>query len=104
MLKDLAEYLRPREERLAFAGRALVVRELESAADVAFMADNEDLSYKLLVRCVFDEAGAPVFTEADVVALKAGAKAKLLPLMEAVNRVNGFDTAGDAKNSGAVPA
>lgn len=103
MYRDLAEFLRPREERLSFAGRTLVVRELESAADVASMADNVDLAYKLMVRCVFDEAGAPVFTEADVPALRSGAKAKLLPLMEAVNRVNGFDTEGDSKNSAAAP-
>ena len=102
MLADLLEAIQPRQEQVVLGGHMLVVREMQSAADVGFMHDNEDLSYKLMVRCVFDEAGMPAFDEADIPALKAGAKAKLLPLMEAVNRVNGFDAVAEAKNSVAV--
>lgn len=102
MLKDLLEVLRIREEQVELGGHKLVVRELQSAADVAALADNQDLGYKLLVRCVFDEAGAPAFTDDDIPALKAGSKSRLAPLMAAVTRVNGFDSEANAKNSAAV--
>ena len=113
MLEDLLEAIRPREERVKLGGRVLVVKELATAADVASMRDNKDLDYKLVVRCVFlgepgaepDSwvAGPPAFAEDDIPALKAGAKTKLVPLLEAVNRVNGFDIEAEEKNSAAVP-
>lgn len=104
MLAELIAALAPREERITLAGHALVVRELAVAADVSAMQDNVDLTWKLVVRCVFDEAGAAVFTDADIPALKAGSKARLQPLINAVVRVNGMDIEAEAKNSPAAPA
>jgi hypothetical protein len=104
VLQDILDAIKPREERVTLGGHVLVVREIAIAADVAFMQDNADLTYKLVVRCVFDEAGEPAFDESDIPGLKKAGKTKLLPLIEAVNRVNGFDIEHEAKNSSAAPA
>jgi len=104
MRTEIIAALAVREERFELAGKTLVARELASAADVAAFADNEDLAYKLLVRCVFTEAGEPVFTDEDIPALKASAKSRLAPATRAVNRVNGFDVEDSVKNSAAAPA
>lgn len=104
MLDDILSAIKPREEKVELGGHTLTVRGLASAADVTAMQDNADLTYKLVVRCVFDAEGRPVFTDAHIPSLKGGAKAKLAPLIAAVCRVNGFDVEGDAKNSGAAPA
>jgi hypothetical protein len=103
MLKELAEFITPREEKIKIGDQTLVVRELSTAADTASMLDQTDINYKFLVRCVFLETGEPAFDEADIPALKAGSRAKLSPLFVAVNRVNGFDIEAEAKNSSAAP-
>jgi hypothetical protein len=104
MLEDIRAAIAPREERLELGGKTLVVKELACAADVAAFSEPEDMVYKLLVRCAFDESGALVFTDADIPMLKAGARRAMLPLIEAVNRVNGFDLEANVKNSEAAPA
>lgn len=100
---ELLEAIKPREERVTLGAHTLVVRELACAADIAAFQDNADMTYKLIVRCTFDEAGEPAFTDEDIPALKAGAKATLLPLIAAVTRVNGFAFEENVKNSAADP-
>ena len=103
MKEDIFAALAPREERLELGGHTLIVREIASAADVVVFQDNADMTYKLIVRCVFDEAGEAVFTDGDIARLKSGAKAKLLPLIQAVSRVNGYAIEENLKNSAAAP-
>ena len=103
MLDAIREALKLREERITVGGVKLLVREVTSAAEFAEMP-REDFGYQLVVKCVLDEAGAPVFTAEDIPALKNGSRAALLPLFVAVNRVNGLDAAENAKNSDAVPS
>lgn len=103
MLKDILEAIRRREEPVVVGGVKLIARELEHAADVDAMQDNQDLIYKLVVRSTYDEQGGLVFTDEDIAALKAGAKLKLMPLFQAVARVNGMALEDDVKNSGAAP-
>lgn len=95
--------LAPQEERLELWGHTLVIRELASAADVVRVEDDDNLTYHFIVRCTFDEAGEPLFTDDDIPQLKACSKAKLLPIIEAVSRVNGLWVNGNAKNSEAAP-
>lgn len=104
MRDELLAALARREERVTIGGLKLVVREMENAADVAGFEDGADYGYKLVVRCVFDEAGAPVFTDDDISALKGASRVKFLPVIAAVNRVNGIDVEGEVKNSAAAPA
>jgi hypothetical protein len=96
--------LAPREEKLQFNGFDIVVRELPSAADVEGFRDGADADYKWLVRCTFTAKGEPVFTDAQIPALKQTARAKLMPLLTAVFRVNGLLPDEAAKNSEASPA
>ena len=103
MLKELSEFLKLREERMDFGGVKVVVRELATAEDLADFADQGEALYALVVRCTFDEAGKKhMFVDADIPQLKTGSKMKLMPLIEAVNRVNGQDLEGEIKNSEAV--
>lgn len=104
MLAELAAALQAREETIEFAGQKLLVRELETAADVAAFQQAEDLQLKLVVRCVFDLQGAPVFTDEDIPELRRTSKKRFAPLLAAVNRVNGFDVDDSTKNSEAAPA
>lgn len=100
MLRDeLLSALAPREEKVVLAGQTLTVRELETAADVTAFQDQSDTLYKLLVRSTFDADGNAVFTDADIPALKKSGSRKILPLMEAVARVNGMNTADNEKKS-----
>jgi hypothetical protein len=94
----------PREEHLQFQGLDLVVRELPSAADVEGFRNGEDADYKWLVRCTFTTDGQPVFTDDHIPKLKQTARAKLMPLLSAVFRVNGLLPDEAEKNSGASPA
>jgi hypothetical protein len=103
MKDELLAAFAPQEERIEVAGRKLVVRELTAAADTAAFHDNVDMSWKLLVRCVFDGKGNPVFTDDDIPALKKSGKVKLKPVSDAVLRVNGYNTGELEKNSGAGP-
>ena len=89
--------LLPREETIELGGRALTVRELAHAADVLAMADNEDLSLKLLVRSVYAEDGALLFTDADIPALKRAGMMRLKPLVDMVQRVNGWSAEDNEK-------
>ena len=103
MRRELSEAIKPREERIEFGGLTLIVRELATSADVTAFQDNADMTYKLVVRSTFDEAGEPAFSDEDIPALKAGAKFALLPLITAVTRVNGFALEKNVKNSAAAP-
>jgi hypothetical protein len=101
---ELSGLLAPREETVTLGGRTLVVRELVAAADVAAFADSEDVNFKMLVRCVYEEDGSTLaFSDDDIPTLKRAARIRLLPLLEASVRVNGFDVGDREKNSGAGP-
>jgi len=84
-------------------GHTLIVRELETAADVAAFQDGADGAYKLLVRCTFFEDGSPAFADENIDAIKHASKRKIVSLIAAVTRVNGFDIEENVKNSAAVP-
>lgn len=101
--EDIFAALAQQEERISFAGHTLVVRELASAADVIGIENDDSLTYSFVVKCTFDEAGEPLFTDEDIPRLKACAKAKLLPIIKAVSRVNGFWVKENVKNSEAAP-
>ena len=88
--------LAPREETIVLGGRTLTVRELAHAADVLAMADNEDLSLKLLVRSVLGEDGEPVFSDVDIPVLRGAGLMRMKPLVDMVQRVNGWDP-GDSE-------
>ena len=103
MRQELIEAIKPHEERVELGGLTLIVRELACAADITAFQDNADMTYKLVVRSTFDEAGEPAFSDEDIPALKAGAKFALLPLINAVTRVNGFALKENIKNSAAAP-
>ena len=104
MLKELAEFIKAREERITIAGTTFVVRELSSAVDLAVAGkDKDDIYYRIVVRSVFSEKGEQALGDEDIPALKGGSKIKLAPLYEAVNRVNGLNVEAEAKNSDAAP-
>lgn len=101
MLRDsLLEALAPGEESLELLGHKLVVRELVSTPeDAEVLRDGVDNLPKYIVRCTFDaETGAPVFSDADLPRLKAASPVKMLPLVRAVSRVNGWDRDDEVKN------
>lgn len=104
-LRDaLLEAAKTAEQRVTIKGLVLVVRQLPTAADTEALRDGVDSLYKFMVRCTFDEAGAPVFSDDDIPALKATAKAVMAPLIKAVADVNGFNVEEQEKNSEASPA
>ena len=107
MLKLLEDLLRTREQAVELGGIKLHVRELESAADLLIQGEEKlpegELGWRMLVMCTFGEDGKLAFSKDDIPALKASSKWKLAPLIQAVNKVNGFDGDAEAKNSDAVP-
>ena len=104
MKDEVLAALEPQEERVTIGQRKLVVREMISAADTEAFRDNVDMSWKLLVRCVFTEDGEQVFDDSDIPRLKKSGKLRLKPLSDAVLRVNGYDLGDAEKNSGAGPS
>lgn len=103
MLDDLADFLKPREERLQFGKVMLVVRELDGSADNSALADAEDKQWKLVIRCVFrEDNNEPAFTDADIAALKKKSPTFTAPLIVAVQRVNGLNLESETKNSEAA--
>lgn len=101
MREKLLAALAAREERIEIGGDAYIVREMETAADAAAFVDEVDITYKMVVRCVFDLEGKQVFTDEDIPSLKKTAKSRFLPIFQAVQRVNGLDVPVVEKNSGA---
>lgn len=97
MLAGFLEALKPREERVELGGHVLVVREAGKFSDLAALKGKDDSVYRMLVLCTFAEDGTPAFTEADLADLKSCSQMRLLPLVEAVNRVNGFDLKDNEK-------
>lgn len=95
----------PREEVLQILGHDVIVRELPSAADVEAFRDGADADYKYIVRCTFNTSGQQLFTDSQIPEMKKEtARAKLMPLLSAVFRVNGLLPDEAAKNSEASPA
>lgn len=103
MLDDLAEFLKPREERIKFGKVDLVVRELDGTVDREAIQKADDPHWAILVRCVFRaDNGQPAFEDKDIPALKRKNPAVTARLISAVNRVNGTDLEEEEKNSDAA--
>lgn len=102
MIPDILEFLAPREEKIQFGGRTLVIKEMTSNTETESLRDKVDVSWKILVLCVFREDGTALFTNDDIPRLKASSTSKIAPLINAVNRVNGFNVEDEAKNSDAA--
>lgn len=107
MKEEIRKFIEPRSETIAWAGVKVVIRELDTAADLSAAPDPSDAAYWLLVRCAFYEDGTPVFAEADIEVLRSkkgkASTRKIAPLLRAVNRVNGLDLEDEVKNSVAGP-
>lgn len=103
MLKEIADALKPQEERVEFAGRTLTVRELGCAADLTAAGDSSERGLLISIHCIFEASGQRVFTEDDLPELRGASRSKFDPLLQAVLRVNGFKTAEPEKNSEAAP-
>jgi hypothetical protein len=102
MLDDLAEFLKPREEKVKLGKVKLVVKELDGSADNSELKNTEDMSWRILIKCVFREDGKPAFEDKDIPLLKKKSPVFTAPLVNAVNRVNGFNLEEEAKNSEAA--
>jgi hypothetical protein len=102
MLEQLLEFLKPREEKVSLGGVDFHVKEMTGTVNTEALADGVDVTWKILVRCVFKEDGAQAFSDDDIPRLKASSKPKLAPIVNAVNRVNGFAVEEEAKNSKAA--
>jgi hypothetical protein len=105
MDKDLQDFLTPREEEIELAGRAIIVREIGSAADVNAFREQQDHFEKFIVRSCFDKAtGEPVFTDEHIPMIKRAPAIKTRALRLAVARVNGLLAEEELKNSDAGPS
>lgn len=104
MLKEIAEALKPREERVVLAGHTLVVREVANAAKFGDGAERDDIFYHLMVASVFTEDGKPALTVEDIPTLKASGRGVMAALTMAVTRVNGMDFKGETEKSEAGPS
>ena len=93
----------PREEIVQFGGVQVCVRELASAADLMDAMSGEDAAFQMLVRSVTRADGTAVFSAADIPVLRRAAMKRLLPLLEAVHRVNGL-SAEDSEKKSEAPA
>lgn len=102
--ESLFAAIKPREEVVEIHGHKIHVRELETAADTEAFRTHGDATYKFVVRCCFDDEGNAVFTDDDIPRIKGTSRKGLLPLIEAVALVNGFNVESEAKNSAAGPA
>lgn len=104
MKAELAQYFGPQERTLTIAKTPVVVRTLSDDADVTAFSAPGDQLWKLIVRCTFGEDGQPVFSDDDIPVLKSAPRITTLPLIQAVQDVNGFDAYAEVKNSEAVPS
>ena len=102
MLKEILDAIKRREETVVLGGVKLIVRELAQSSDLSGLQGSEDLSYRLVMLSTYTEDGALAFNEADLDAIKSGARSKLTPLFLAAARVNGMVVEDNVKNSDAV--
>lgn len=110
MEQAIQEFLKLREERVPFLGRAMIVTEVDATSSLIAEDEVEKelkasgleshvlLYWKVFVRSVRAEEGAPPFTDADILTLARGSRGKLTALMTAVDRVNGMSGEANAKN------
>lgn len=104
MRKEDHDFLAPREETLPWNGREIVVREMGTASDLLLFRDQGDFKLKFAIRCSFEKDGKPVYEDADLPFLKAAPYTKMKPLLDAVDRVMGFNLEAEAKNSSGGPS
>lgn len=104
MRDAILKALAPDEEKFSFGGQTVLIREMDTAAEAEAMNEKPDAAYRMLVRCVFDEAGRPVFTDEDIPALKKSSSRKLAQLLLKVTSLNGMAGREAVKNSAAGPA
>ena len=101
---NIAHFAR-KSEPLMIDGRKFTVRQVRSASELVEVKDSDEANYRLIIKCLCDEAGNPVFTDADIPALKEEAsEINFLPVLRAIARVNGLDVEERAKNSEAAPS
>lgn len=119
MIHEILEAIRRREESVEALGRRFLVRELDASQsfrtepelqaklETLGLAPDDLIFWKCFVRCVLEDeegGGAMPFTDEHIPQLCRGSRLKLAPLVNAVNRVNGFDPDENEKNSSAVQA
>lgn len=104
MRDELLKFFGPQERKLTVSGVPVVVKTIPDDADVAALKDGQDVLWKMLVRCAFGADGKPEFTDEDIETLKRAPRVLTLPLVQAVQDVNGFDLYADVKNSAADPS
>ncbi len=104
MRDEILAVLAPRQEEVEFSGKKVFVRELDCAADMPSAEGALDFSLGLILHCVIDAKGCRLFADEDLPRLRQSARRRIKPLIDAVMRVNGFDTKAEAKNSEGGPA
>ena len=104
MRDEALKFLAAREEKVKLGQLEVTVREMQSAADVSALSEDGDSAWKMVVYSTFDADNQPLFKLEDIPALKATARTRMKPLVDAVMRVNGFDSEYEAKKSEAAPA
>jgi hypothetical protein len=104
MRDDLIAAIEPQKEAVEFLGKTLYVHELDCAADIPSGGGAVEINLRMMVLCTRDDKGELVFSDEDLPRLRKSSRRKIMPLLDAVMRVNGFDAKAEAKNSAGVPA
>jgi hypothetical protein len=97
MEANLIDALKTRQETVAIGGQNFVITEIEFAVDAAALVNQQDGMLHLLVACVRDEAGAPVFKTDDIAGMKTMSYLRMQQLIQAALRVNGFSAEDNEK-------
>lgn len=98
------DFLNPREERVQWNGREIIVREMTTAANRSPFVERDHYELKFLIACCYEADGKPVFQPDDLQRLVSSPLLKVEPLLGAMRRVMGLDPGEEVKNSGAGPS
>lgn len=94
MRESLLAALATKREAVDLDGVTVYARELAYASDVAEALAGANPNLALIIRCVVDADGQPVFTPADIAMLETLSLKRMHALLTACLRVNGIGEEG----------
>jgi hypothetical protein len=99
-----SEIFAPAWKEIVIRGRTYVVHELEYAARVEELRDQEDGMLFMLAECVRKPDGTQVWGKDDIPAMRKFSRTQMVKLINAALEVNGYDGKANEEKSSAQPS
>jgi hypothetical protein len=91
----------PAWKEVVIRGKTYIVHELEYAAQVEQLKDQEDGMLFMLIECVRKPDGGALWSKDDIPAMRKFSRTQMVKLINAALEVNGYDGSSNEEKSSA---